>query len=134
MYYVKIVPEASVSRAHEGDAGYDLVATSITGTVDGKWIYGTGVSVAIPFGFVGLLVPRSSIVKREAYLANSVGVIDSGYRGEVRAVFTADKAPYELGERCCQLVILPCYLAEPKEVKFLEDSDRGSGGFGSSGR
>jgi dUTP pyrophosphatase len=134
MYYIKINQEASISRAHEGDAGYDLVATSITGTVDGKWIYGTGVAVAIPFGFVGLLVPRSSIIKKEAILSNSIGIIDSGYRGEVRAVFTADSAPYELGERCCQLVIVPCYLAEPKEVQSLEESSRGSNGFGSTGR
>lgn len=134
MYYRKLNPTASISRSHEGDAGYDLVATSVHQSENGKWVYGTGIVVSIPFGFVGLLVTRSSIVKREAVLSNSVGVIDSGYRGEIKAVFTANNAPYEVGERCCQLVVVPCYLAEAIEVPYLEESARGDKGFGSSGR
>jgi dUTP pyrophosphatase len=127
-------PSATFSRGKAHDAGWDLTACSVHATVDGKYYVYTGVRVAIPEGYVGLLVPRSSIVKKEAYLSNSVGIIDSNYRGAIVAVFTAEKPPYEVGERCCQLVVVP-YLMDAEKVEFLSgETERGSQGFGSSGK
>lgn len=126
------------SYAKAGDAGLDLTATSKK--VDpntGNLVYGTGIAVEIPEGFVGLVFPRSSVVKTPLFLSNSVGVIDSGYRGEIQLFFTAGHRPgkgYEIGDRIGQLVIIPYPTIEAVEANELSSSERGEGGFGSSGK
>lgn len=123
-------------RMSENANGYDL--TAMTGTLleNGLVEYDTGIAVAIPQGYVGLLFPRSSISKTGWRLANSVGVIDSDYRGSIRVRFRADKAlpslPYKIGERVAQLVILPAPEIEFEEADSLDQTDRGAGGFGST--
>lgn len=127
-------------RAHKGDAGLDLTCTSINTAINecGQIIlvYHTGLAVEIPEGYVGLLFPRSSIYKKSITLTNSVGVIDSGYRGEIMAVFrtTTDVVPsiYKEGERFCQLVIMPIPEFDVIETDTLSNSERSEGGFGSS--
>jgi dUTP pyrophosphatase len=136
--FKKLAPEAVIpSYAKEGDAGLDLVAVSKEYDHEKeKLVFGTGLSIEIPEGHVGLLFPRSSIVKTLLSLANSVGVIDSGYRGEVKVVFDPGPRPkknYEVGDRIAQLIILPFPKIEPEESTELSSSDRGSGGFGSTG-
>jgi dUTP pyrophosphatase len=123
------------TRANPGDAGLDLTATSVSFD-EGKYTYGTGLAVEIPEGYVGLLFPRSSINTTGLHLANSVGVIDSGYRGEIKAVFYSHSSveSYQIGDRVAQLVILPCPQFEVEEVEELPDSVRGAQGFGSSGK
>ena len=127
-------------RAHKGDAGIDLTCTTITQELNecGQLIivYHTGLAIEIPEGHVGLLFPRSSIAKKSLSLTNSVGVIDSGYRGEVMAKMrsTTDVVPaiYKPGERFVQLVIVPIPEVEITEVAELSETDRGEGGFGST--
>ncbi|MBR3912562.1 MAG: dUTP diphosphatase [Alistipes sp.] len=129
------------TKAHATDAGYDLYANMVLYSPSENQItYGTGVAVEIPEGYVGLVFPRSSICKKHLSLSNAVGVIDSGYRGEILAKFNilpdvAD-APrlYEVGDRIAQLIIIPYPEIEFVEVDALADSDRGEGGYGSSGR
>ena len=124
-------------RANETDAGADLVAISVTETAN--YIqYHTGISVEIPEGFVGLLFPRSSVSNKPLMLANSVGVIDAGYRGEICARFkrvgVSDTEIYAPGEKVAQLVIVPVLLTEFVEsIEDLTETDRGTGGFGSTG-
>lgn len=131
--------------AHATDAGLDLVATSYEYKSDIQChVYGTGIAVEIPQGYVGLVFPRSSNRKTESYLTNHVGVIDSGYRGEIMASFkTRDfkdgeiqqlRKPYEIGDRIVQLIIIPYPKIEFKEVEELSDSDRGTTGHGDSGK
>jgi len=128
-------------RTHPGDAGADLYVdrfglVSIPERKRSFQIIHTGIAVAIPEGYVGLLFPRSSINKKDVRLSNAVGVIDSGYRGEIIAVFdmTGRGTDYYVkGERCCQLLIVPVELATFEEVNELPPSDRGEGGFGSTG-
>lgn len=125
--------------ANKGDAGADLTATSIDINNNTKIIsYGTSIAVKIPYGYVGLLFPRSSVYKKNLTMANSVGVIDSGYRGEIIVKFKADMIGldnyYEVGERIGQLVIVPIPNVEYVEVEDLGKSERGNGGFGSSGK
>ena len=135
------------SKAHATDAGFDLVATSRVFDEYGCVSYGTGIAVEIPKGYVGLLFPRSSVFRTDLSLSNCVGVIDSGYRGEVKAkfrqqlTFADDRqgAPfgprcYEVGERIMQMVVMPYPEVEFEESDALSDSDRGEGGYGSSGR
>lgn len=121
-----------------GDAGLDLTATSKS--FEGKnTIYGTGLAIEIPDGYVGLLFPRSSLSNYDLSLTNHVGVIDSGYRGEIMfkfkrtdlATFTSE---YKTGDRIGQLLIIPYPKIELVEVKELSDSERGKSGYGSSGR
>lgn len=89
--FKKLHPDASVpQKAHPSDAGFDLVATSRVFDEYGCATYGTGIAVEIPKGYVGLVFPRSSICKQDIFLTNSVGVIDSGYRGEIMAKFKPD--------------------------------------------
>ena len=119
--------------ANKGDAGLDLVATSKV--FDPEFIeYGTSLAVEIEEGNVGLLFPRSSISKTGHRLLNSVGVIDSGYRGEVkvRMSYTNIKQ-YQIGDKIAQLVIMELPQVLIQEVSELDDSQRGEGGFGSSG-
>lgn len=127
-------------RAHKSDAGLDLTCTDIQSVINecGQLLllYHTGLAVEIPEGYVGLLFPRSSIYQKALSLSNSVGVIDSGYRGEIVAVFrnTTDVVPaiYKVGERFCQLVIVPIPDIEITEVSELSEGDRGESGFGST--
>lgn len=120
--------------AKDGDAGLDLTAVWHVSQGDGIDFqeYGTGLAFEIPKGFVGLLFPRSSITNKQMMLKNSVGVIDSGYRGEVKLRFIGKK-DYEVGDRVGQLIIVPYPEIELEEVEELEESERGVGGHGSTG-
>jgi len=100
---------------------------------------GTGVAVEIPEGHAGLVLPRSGLARDHGIaLVNAPGLIDAGYRGEVRVLLLntdpAEIFRLEPGERIAQLVVVPVGLAEPVEVDALSESARGDGGFGSSGR
>lgn len=122
------------TKAHATDAGYDLYASSCH-YEDGMLHYGTGVAVEIPAGYVGLVFPRSSIANTHLTLSNSVGVIDSGYRGEIKAKFRKGGSKgYKVGERIAQLIIMPYPEVTFEEVDELSESDRGTGGYGSSGK
>lgn len=122
------------TKAHATDAGYDLYASSCH-YEDGMLHYGTGVAVEIPAGYVGLVFPRSSIANTHLTLSNSVGVIDSGYRGEIKAKFRKEGLKgYKVGERIAQLIIMPYPEVTFEEVDELSESDRGTGGYGSSGK
>lgn len=164
--------------AHVTDAGLDLTAVSVKrDSAKDVYIYGTGLAIEIPKGYVGLLFPRSSNKNTEAYMTNHVGVIDSGYRGEVMVCYktrtarticdnlgdvitdfyetqssceerditqfvedmlkdgrNALKAPYSIGDKIAQLIIIPYPCIEFEEVDELSDSDRGTNGHGSTGR
>jgi len=124
--------------AKDGDAGMDLVATRIISNTTFDVSYGTDLAMEIPNGFVGLVFPRSSIRKYELTLSNSVGVIDSGYRGELQATFRKHKGvastTYAVGDRVAQIMIIPYPPIEFDEVAELSDTERGDGGFGSTGK
>lgn len=128
------------SRAHEGDAGLDLYACEGAHLGPGeRWSVGTGIAVEVPEGHAGLVLPRSGLAREHGIaLVNAPGLIDSGYRGEVRALLLntdpAEVFRVEPGDRIAQLVIAPVALAEPVEAEALGESARGDGGFGSSGR
>lgn len=131
------------SYAHAGDGGMDLTATSVKADEYGNYEYGTGLAIAVPEGYIGLIFPRSSICKTTLSLSNSVGIIDHGYSGEVKFKFKPTmKLPsgkpidtmYRVGDRIGQLIIIPFPKVEFEEVKELSDTDRGEGGFGSSGK
>jgi dUTP pyrophosphatase len=126
------------TMAHATDAGFDLTATRKNIDEMGNIVYGTGIAVEIPEGYVGLVFPRSSIANKTQILSNSVGVIDSGYRGEIMAKFKHLICPmpthYNVGERIAQLIIMPIPAVEFVEVAELDDSDRGTGGYGSTGK
>lgn len=132
----KLGPEGVIpKKAHESDAGFDLTATSRRMDKSGFIEFGTSLSFAIPEGHVGLIFPRSSISKINMCLSNSVGVVDSHYRGEVRFRFKPSNAGngiYEVGDRVGQLIIMPYPEIEFEEVEELDETDRGEGGFGSS--
>jgi dUTP pyrophosphatase len=129
------VSAVTPAYAKDGDAGLDFVATSVS-LNEGYYEYGTDISVEIPVGYVGLLFPRSSISGTKQILANSIGVIDSGYRGEIKFRFKTlhmlDGRVYNVGEKVGQLVIIPYPTIEMEEVDELSESERGNGGFGSS--
>lgn len=133
----KLVEDAVVPRyAKNGDAGLDLTATGIEQKGD-KIIYHCGLAFEIPQGYFGLVVPRSSNAKKDLLLTNSAGIIDSGYRGEVTAVFLKtdfDGKVYQVGERFAQIIILPYPQVEFEEVDELSETERGAGGYGSSGK
>lgn len=132
--------------AKDGDAGLDLTATSVKIDDYGNVVYGTGLAFEIPYGYVGLLFPRSSVSKQDIYLTNCVGVVDSGYRGEVMAKFKPVSKPrrdsdqqhkevvniYNVGDRICQLIIIPYPSIQLVESNELSDTERGAGGFGST--
>jgi dUTP diphosphatase len=128
------------SRAHEGDAGLDLHAAEEATLAPGERVaLGTGVSVEIPQGHTGLVLPRSGLAARHGIaLVNAPGLIDSGYRGEIRVLLlnTDRTEAFEVrpGERIAQLLVVPFVEARPVEVSELAISARGDGGFGSSGR
>ena len=137
----KLHPNAVIpTYAKDGDAGMDLVATSIISETTSQITYGIGIAMEIKDGFVGLVFPRSSIRKTRLQLSNSVGVIDSGYRGELQATFNKitttienQKNDYKVGDRIAQIMIIPYPQIKFEEVDELSDSDRGKGGFGSTG-
>jgi dUTP pyrophosphatase len=131
----KLNPDAIIPRyAKTGDAGMDLTATRMWFENDNV-CYGTGLAMEIPEGFVGLVFPRSSIAKKDLILSNSVGVIDSGYRGEIMVKFKdTGVCHYDRGERICQIIIMPYPSIEFEEVDELSETNRGDGGFGSSGK
>lgn len=122
--------------AKESDAGLDLTATSIISEDENRIVYGTGIAMEIPDGFVGLVYPRSSIRKYDLVLSNSVGVIDAGYRGEIQATFLKTDMTnnsYKVGERIAQIIIMEYPTVVFQEVTELSDSERGTDGHGSSG-
>jgi len=159
------------SYSKDGDAALDLTATSKEYDSDGNVVFGVGLAFEIPKGYVGLLFPRSSNAKKDLLLSNSVGVLDSGYRGEVMFKFKKqinneksvlntiiavqnmaeikddfkqlgllneddieNFTEYQLGERIGQIIILPYPQIEFEEVEELSDSERGKGGYGSTGK
>ena len=159
------------SYAKPGDAGMDLVATSRIFDKYGNVEYGTGLAMEIPEGYVGFIFPRSSISKQDLSLANAVGVIDSGYRGEIKFKFkptlaymdfgatedvhgvykesntfdfvgiagdiqkdSIEASIYEVGDRVGQIIILPYPYIDFEEVDNLSDTERGTGGYGSTGK
>jgi dUTP pyrophosphatase len=130
-----VVPQYSKS----GDAGLDLTAISAAKDGYGNMVYGTGLAIEIPEGHVGLLFPRSSNSKTDLYLTNHVGVIDSGYRGEVILKFRPrntllDARIHHPGDRVGQLMIIPYPQVKLVESEELSDTVRGDGGFGSTGK
>ena len=121
--------------AKKGDAGMDLVAT--TTMSNGYFVeYGTDLAIEIPEGYVGYIFPRSSISNTDHYLRNSVGVIDSGYRGEIKvrmSIPALGAKNYKNGDKIAQLIIMKLPWVEIEEVDELSSTDRGEGGFGSTG-
>ena len=144
LYKDSILP----TKAHASDAGYDLYAHSKSYDNDGNVVYGSGVAMEIPKGYVGLIFPRSSNAKKDLILSNSVGVIDSGYRGEIMFKFKPSNviekpdlayipesiSKYEVGDRICQVIIMPYPEIEFVECDELSESERMCGGYGSTGR
>ena len=134
--------EAAVipTRGHPGDAGLDLYSTEPAHLGPGeRWSVGTGIAVEIPAGHAGLVLPRSGLAREHGIaLVNSPGLIDAGYRGEVRVLLLntdpAETVRIEAGARIAQLVVTPVAIAEPVEATALSESARGDDGFGSTGR
>ena len=128
------------TRAHPGDAGLDLYSTELAHLGPGeRWSVGTGIALEIPEGHAGLVLPRSGLAREHGIaLVNAPGLIDAGYRGEVRVLLLntdpAETVRIEAGARIAQLVVTPVAIAAPVEVSELSDSARGEGGFGSTGR
>ena len=134
----KLVPEAVIpSYSKVGDAGMDLTITKEIENTTFSVSYGFGIAMEIPQGYVGLVFPRSSVRNQDLILSNCVGVIDSGYRGELQATFKKtnglDSIKYKVGDRGAQIIILPYPTIYMTEVPELSDTERGSGGFGSTG-
>lgn len=139
----KLSPNAVIpTQGHVGDAGYDLYACDIPGgkvviPPHGTCKIGTGIAMAIPMGYAGLVFPRSGLsTKRGLRPANCVGLVDSPYRGQIYISAHNDSTvsqTIENGERIAQLVITPVIKAKFNEVGELDETDRGTGGFGSTG-
>lgn len=120
-----------------GDAGMDLTCISEEWAEDNSMVtYDTGIAMEIPEGYVGLVFPRSSVSKTSLILSNSVGVIDSGYRGSIMFKFRypEEGMVYEIGERIGQIIIVPYPQITFNEVQELSETDRGEGGYGSTGK
>lgn len=128
------------SRAHADDAGLDLRAIEAVRLGPGERAsVGTGIAVAIPEGHAGLVLPRSGIAAEHGIaLVNAPGLIDPGYRGELRVLLLntdrAEAFEIEPGDRIAQLLLVPFAAAEPVEAAELDETRRGLAGFGSSGR
>lgn len=126
------------SRAYDGDAGLDLASCERVVLAPGeRAMVGTGLAVAVPDGYAGFVQPRSGLAARHGItIVNTPGLVDSGYRGELRVVLlnTDAREPFvvEPGMRIAQLVVVPVAVAEPVEVDDLPESERGVRGFGSS--
>ena len=128
------------TRAHEGDAGLDLYAAEPAHIGPGeRWQVATGIAVEIPTGHAGLVLPRSGLARRHGIsLVNAPGLIDAGFRGEVK-VLLLNNDPAEVfriqpGDRIAQLLVTPFVTVDPAEAAELAGSERGEGGFGSTGR
>lgn len=139
----KLHPEAVIpTYAKPGDAGLDLTAVARFIDNENNIVYSTGLAIEIPEGYVGLVFPRSSVSRRDLFMSNSVGVIDSGYRGEITIKFKMVKSRigssihsvYNIGDRVGQIIILPYPQIEFIEVEHLSQTDRGTGGYGSTGQ
>lgn len=133
----RLHPDAVIPKyAKAGDAGLDLTAVEMERAWD-VVTYKTGLAIEIPEGHVGLLFPRSSVYKTSMIMSNCVGVIDSGYRGEIMMKFRDQwrdySSCYEVGDRIGQLIIMPHPQVEFEEVENLSSSDRGADGYGSTG-
>lgn len=135
-----VIPKYSL----KGDVGLDLTATSIEYDQNGNICYGTGIAIKIPDGFFGMIVPRSSNKNKDLLLSNSCGIIDSEYVGEIKFFFKPSlrfdighldgkEEVYSIGDRVGQLIILPYPTIEFEEVDELPITERGDGGFGSTG-
>ena len=125
------------SYAKEGDAGMDLTAVSREIDSDGNICYDIGLAFEIPKGYMGLIFPRSSNAKKDLILSNSIGLIDSGFRSNVTLKFKPlmeAKEIYEVGDRIGQIVIMPYPKIEFEEVEELSQTERGLGGYGSTGK
>lgn len=140
--FKKLTPNSvTPTKANQADAGFDLVATDWRVSEDHTYIeYKTGIAVEIPLGYVGYIFPRSSVSRVQQILCNSVGVVDSGYRGEIMLRYRQtwrgghfEPQVYRVGEKVGQLIIMPIPEIEFLEVEELSESDRGEGGFGSTG-
>ncbi|HEX6116743.1 MAG TPA: dUTP diphosphatase [Solirubrobacterales bacterium] len=139
--FAKLAPSARVpERAHGDDAGLDLhSAESATLEPGARAAVGTGLAVEIPVGHAGLVLPRSGLAARHGIaLVNAPGLIDPGYRGELRVLLLNtdrdDAFQIEPGDRIAQLLLVPFVPVEPAEVAALDETERGLAGFGSSGR
>lgn len=136
----RLHPDAVVPRyAHPGDAGLDLTSVEAVTLAPGeRGAVPTGLAMAIPEGWVGLVHPRSGLARRHGVtVANAPGTIDAGYRGEVLVLLVnlgADPVELAAGERVAQLLLQRVGDAEVREVSSLDDTARGAGGFGSTGR
>lgn len=138
--FKKLHPNAvTPTYAKYGDAGLDLTAVLMKLDEFGNIVLDTCLSFEIPEGYVGLLFPRSSISKTELILTNSVGVLDSGYRGSVTFKFKdlhlgiTENSQYKLGDRIGQLIIIPDPKIELEESDELSETERGTGSYGSTG-
>lgn len=134
----KLDPNATLpSYANDSDAGLDLTITSQISNTSFQAEYGFGIAVEIPKGYVGLIFPRSSVRKYELILSNCVGVIDSGYRGELKVTFNKTNELYSIrygvGDKAAQLIIIPYPKVKVVESTELSDTERGVNGFGSTG-
>ena len=139
--FSRLHPEARApAQAHDGDAGYDLHAAEAARLEPGERAsVGTGIAVAIPDGCAGLVLPRSGLAARHGIaLVNAPGLIDSGYRGEVRVLLlnTDRSEAFEVGvgDRIAQLVLVRFESGPAEEAESLDETVRGVGGFGSTGR
>ena len=139
--FTRLAPDARPpAHAHPGDAGYDLHAAEAAVLMPGERAsVGTGIAVAIPDGCAGLVLPRSGLAARHGIaLVNAPGLIDSGYRGEVRVLLlnTDRSEPFEVavGDRIAQLLLVRFETGAAEEVEELDATARGGGGFGSTGR
>lgn len=127
-----------------GDAGMDLTITEIKSYNEKQITYGFGIAMEIPVGYVGLIFPRSSVRNYELILSNCVGVIDSGYRGEIMSTFNKtnemvngrryNAAQYNIGDKGAQIIIIPIPKVKLVESDTLDDTERSTGGFGHSGK
>lgn len=135
----RLHPNAVIpSYSKDGDAGMDLTIVDIKEEDIESITYGFGIALEIPKGYVGLIFPRSSVRNYKLILSNCVGVIDSGYRGEIMSTFKKtmnflDTKKYKIGDRGAQIIIIPIPKVKIVEVDTLTDSERGEGGFGHSG-
>lgn len=136
--FMKLAPEAKMPRRqHRGDAGLDMYCTRIDFDIIRGWVFHTDIAIEIPKGHVGLLFPRSSVCSTRLSLSNSVGVIDSGYRGEITFVYDInfcrmEKISYDKGDRIGQLIIIPYPHIEMREQNELSVGDRGLNGYRST--
>lgn len=135
--FKKLHPAAVMpTRATTGSAGFDLTAVS-ENWKDGCVIYDTGIAVEIPAGYVGMVFQRSSVYKTGLSLANSVGIVDADFRGSISFVFRigyGPSQPYKVGERIGQIVFVPIPDVELVEADKLSETERGAGGYGSTGK